>query len=541
LSGHDTILVRLTRINILIVMDGVKGLAHYASFGPGDLNTDPINGDLYFGLSELIHTLTLEGPYISRFNVTKAHRDTDVRNAADMENFRFDAHDLSVYDEIWLIGVAGPGETTPLTDSELKALSKFMESGGGVFATGDHEDLGVELNGRVPRVRSMRKWYFPTPGPLGEPVAPPAIGVDRIDTTQFGSGIHQFDNQSDDIPQKIKPALYVFSNSYFITYAYPHPLLCGPHGTITVLPDHMHEGEVITPWDMNAILTFGDESFVEYPKDKLGIQEEPKIVAWGEVVAATDPSTEEAHIGDLGHIATARSFGVIGAYDGHRVGVGRVAVDSTWHHFFDINLIGDPIAPPPKTEGFKASPSGLDALANIKTYYRNIGTWIARKDALARIFSGVAWAALHLQPLNMLVSPKRIYTSKEVMNIGSLALERMHRVAPPCTFLVALRGFEVQQEDPFPFPIPDPWPNPPRDNPPVIDPSIILKVSLGSAIVNLAKHRNKLESLQPNEAVTEIVGIVRKGILTGLNSISADIARYAQDLEKLTSKKSNTL
>ena len=69
-----------------------------------------------------------------------------------------------------------------------------------VFATGDHEDLGVKMNGRVPRVRAMRKWYFPGPGPNGEPGAPPGIGTLRIDTTQPnvpGSPTVLFDNQSD--------------------------------------------------------------------------------------------------------------------------------------------------------------------------------------------------------------------------------------------------------------------------------------------------------------------------------------------------------
>src|SRR5258708_6161783 len=80
-----------------------------------------------------------------------------------------------------------------------------MDGGGGVFATGDHEDLGVVLNGRVPRVRSMRKWYWPNPGPLGEPIAPDALGTGRIETTQPGHNetfIH-FDDQSDDIPQPL--------------------------------------------------------------------------------------------------------------------------------------------------------------------------------------------------------------------------------------------------------------------------------------------------------------------------------------------------
>jgi len=177
----------LGRINVLLVMDGIAGSAHYASFGPGDQNPDHNTGDAFFGLSEFVRTL--ESGFLPRFNVTKAHRDTDVNGAADVENFKFDAVDLSVYDEIWLFGVADTGGTAnPMTDSELAALTKFMNGGGGVFATGDHADLGVELNGRLPRVRSMRKWWFPNPGPNGEPVAPPPLGSTRIETTQLPSG-----------------------------------------------------------------------------------------------------------------------------------------------------------------------------------------------------------------------------------------------------------------------------------------------------------------------------------------------------------------
>lgn len=68
-----------------------------------------------------------------------------------------------------------------------------------------------------------------------------------------------------------------------------------------------------------------------------------------------------------------KTFGVIGAYDGHAtdMGLGRVAVDSTWHHFFDLNLIGDPgavvggdytaggVAPDStKLHGFQSTPPG---------------------------------------------------------------------------------------------------------------------------------------------------------------------------------------
>src|SRR5438093_2527534 len=87
-----------------------------------------------------------------------------------------------------------------------------------------------------------------------------------------------------------------------------------------------------------------------------------------------------------------RGLGIVGAYDGHRVGVGRVGVDSTWHHWFDINLIGDPIAPPPKNLGFNASDEGRAHLQNIKAYYRNVATWLARDTTHRNILmGGVGW------------------------------------------------------------------------------------------------------------------------------------------------------
>lgn len=83
---------------------------------------------------------------------------------------------------MWLFAVEssfGPALDAP----ELRAISEFMDGGGGIFATGDHEDLGVAMCGAIPRVRSMRKWHWPDPGPNGEPVAPSAGGPDRFDTT----------------------------------------------------------------------------------------------------------------------------------------------------------------------------------------------------------------------------------------------------------------------------------------------------------------------------------------------------------------------
>jgi len=71
-------------------------------------------------------------------------------------------------------------------------------------------------------------------------------------------------------------------------------------------------------------------------------------------------------------------YGVIGAYDGWPIGIGRVAVDSTFHHFFDINLIGDMdcLSDDPRRHGYTRAASGKAALAQIDNYHRNLAFWL---------------------------------------------------------------------------------------------------------------------------------------------------------------------
>ena len=514
------------RIHVLLVMDGAP-FGHHASFGTGDPN------DAYFGLSEFVRVL--QSGTFPVYQVTKAHRDTDPGGAADVEHFKFDAVNLSVYDEIWLFGVAATGETTnPMTDSELAALTTFMNGGGGVFATGDHEDLGVELNGRVPRVRSMRKWWFPNLGPLGEPVAPPAFGADRVETTQRrpGDTVTFFDDQSDDIPQPLWLRWYANTNSPFILSVHPHPVMCGVQGAIRVAPDHMHEGEVIVPWDLTATLTFNGENFVEYPKDALGRQWPPEVIAWGQVVAETNVSTETVHVGDPTDIANPRIFGVVGAYDGQRVGVGRVVVDSTWHHFFDINLIGDPVAPFPKTLGFNASPQGQRALSEIENYYRNIALWIARPGTLWWLFPAVIYAASRAQPLNMNVNANRKYSFADLLGIGRLGREFLLGFLPPCSTYVILWSYLVA--GPVPVIPPDPWAGRHDPGDPVfVDPLIIFEAAMGGAVVALEKARKEIDKLAPERAKDVVLRAVKEGVSHGLRELGRDMGRYAEGLEKL--------
>jgi hypothetical protein len=386
-------ILRPCRVKVLLVTDG--GL----DFSMGD-----------FGLRTFVEALrTIPGFYV-RFDITVAH----INNVSDdavmagqpgitrsIKQFKFDdpAHFTpTMYDQVWLFGIATfysrgispsgqPYPNNRLGDTELRALSEFMNGGGGLFATGDHGALGVCLGGAVPRARSMRLWGDTSPDNAINEVS--MTGPRRNDTNRPGpSPGSQFNDQSDDVPQVIAPRMYQRWTGFW-RYSYPHPLLCGSSGVIRVLPDHPHEGQCVTPTNTNITDTFAGFTVVEYPQGQNGLpQPLPEVIATSSVLAGTTAGSKQP--------TQAHTFGAISAYDGHRAGVGRVVTDATWHHFVNVNLVGDSSAPPgdPKRLGFLASPAGQIHLENIKTYFRNIAVWISRPTSLVCMRRRICWGLL---------------------------------------------------------------------------------------------------------------------------------------------------
>ncbi|MGB5456417.1 MAG: hypothetical protein WBO16_02455 [Gammaproteobacteria bacterium] len=218
----------------------------------------------------------------------------------------------------------------------------------GVFATGDHEDLGAGMRMNVPRVRNMRYWLSSEIPDIGD--------TSRLSTNLPGDNdIYEFADQSDTHPQR----LYVNYRTEAGGIGDPHSLLQGgPLGPIEVFPDHPHEGECRIPTNLNTAFTLGGDEKDEWPGVITG---GGKVVP--EMVALTMPH------GDAfpGKEALApRSFMAIVAYDGHRANRGRVSTDATWHHFENINI-----------DGTDSSRSGLqDSMGNdtpdmlkIREYY----------------------------------------------------------------------------------------------------------------------------------------------------------------------------
>jgi hypothetical protein len=333
-------------------------------------------------------------------NITNTVADA---NATLSGPFHFDdpGVDLTVYDEIWLfsdegydgtpigpIGPPGPVEPGGLTDSELAAITKFMQAGGGVFATGDHDGLGSAVGGLIPRVRFMRKWYSPDDTSPGIPPLAmtnwPGGGKTRRDTLQQSptdtatttiGGISYpeffFDDQSDDIPQPLNVLVP------------SHPVVQGATGVLMVYPDHMHEGEVMAPsGDLltqtsatDSTLSFAGAGFTEFPTIN-GYQEVP-------IILAQDTAGATPHVTMVGEgmICENNNFSadpsacdtgannVLAAYDGHTVNVGRIVTDSSFHHFLDLNLLGDPCSNiAAKQQGFNYSTSGRAVLKELDAF-----------------------------------------------------------------------------------------------------------------------------------------------------------------------------
>lgn len=416
----------------------------------------------YFGLSEVLDTLRTNPEYWVNFQVTRAHRQLDPNppaggTAADThyaphyENFRFDTppagFDLSTYDQVWFFGFnSSAGQ---LTDPELDVLFEWMDQGGGVFATGDHETLGAALCSKIPRVRSMRKWTTAQG-------VPPAGSVSRHDTLLKGhayantsSGTQEgdrytFDDESDDLPMKIRPRWYAaYGKPWQPAWPWskgrrPHPILCGRKGIINVLPDHPHEGEVVVPTVLTDTLQFnGGHEAREYP-DLGGSPLKPEIIAWARVQA-----DHGNHPDDFKGAANPKEFGAIGAYDGHKVDVGRVVTDSTWHHWFDVNLTGrmyfgtaDPggiddsmgeSTDTRKLSGFNDTPQGRAALAQIRNYFRNVAIWLSPPAKIRCMALRAFWGSLVRYPF-----VEELVGFRSLWDFGHAGLDVIGRRASKC-------------------------------------------------------------------------------------------------------------
>jgi hypothetical protein len=553
---------RACTVKALLVTDG--GL----DFGDGD-----------FGLSAFVDTLLNDGRSYVRFEITVGHLRSGVSDADVMvgktgiarsiKGFAFDVASHftpTMYDQVWLFGIetnfhngAYPnrsGNTTRypagrLGDAELDNLTAHMNLGRGIFATGDHGDLGICLGGSVDRVRNMRYWQDFGSGEVS------MGGSRRNDSNAVGHDAgSQFSDQSDDVPQQLDLKLYSAWAWVFREARYPHPVMCSPLGRIDVFPDHPHEGECRTPASLADSCRDGSP---EYPNATDGSgQVEPEVVAHGHVPAGNRAIVNNTPLKDA---TVAHDFGVVSTYDGHRASVGRVVCDSTWHHFVNVNLIGivegmgfddfprynaagvlvsgTPGTHASKHTGFLSSTSGLAVLARIKHYYVNVGVWISPAERITCMNNTLWWELLwnHRLVEATLFDPSQRFHDVSIANlrlIGVHARDVLGRVASPCqTVHFILPYFEeiyielIPHIDPW-----YPWPKSPPEPPlPWVDLDPLLDVALGSALVAL-REVYAYPDETPREFDERAAAIARHGMADGmsraLDALTTDLRGWSR-------------
>jgi len=231
----------------------------------------------------------------------------------------------SDYDQIWIMGVdAGNG----LTTAECAAISRFRATGGGVFSTRDHMDLGsslCELGGIGPA------HYFHSTNP--EPNVENRVNDDTFTTTIGWPNYHSGANGDVQVITAADPA---------------HPVLRrrgSRSGTIDRLPAHPHEGSVgAPPLDETARVIVTGRSKVSGRAFNIAVAFEPPA----------------------------------GSADG------RGWAESTFHHFCDYNWdvsLGCPsfVAEPP-SDAIAKAPGLLD---DTKDYVRNLIEWLGPRQRRA--------------------------------------------------------------------------------------------------------------------------------------------------------------
>jgi hypothetical protein len=359
-------------VDILIVVDT-------------EISTSPANN---FGIASVIELLRNTTVGCMRFRVDIALRSNEAFSVVlaptptqpKYRGFRFNSSSGGVdviekYEQIWCFGFKPSNSGSlddgqidaatalPASDTELVKLDKWMkERKGGLFGTGDHHFLGASMCRKIPRLGTMRRW-------TNADGVPPIGGTDRIDTLRPPTPVSNFqaggpsslNNSPHQGDLTVQPIRWTTWKSVYWPFLRlrkrPHPVLCHPTlGPINVMPDHAHEGLCVPNPNLGANKKFINEP--EYPPaTDGGPKPGPEIIAYG-----SNLDSDDWNFGK-GPQPGRSNNPMIAVYEGHRAGVGRVATDSTWHHWMDVNI-----------NSIRAADN--DDWKKISRYFINLAIWL---------------------------------------------------------------------------------------------------------------------------------------------------------------------
>jgi hypothetical protein len=528
--SNDPVLLPPETIKILILTEG------------GGSFIESLDQD--FSLSILVDVLNENIGLDPKIEVTKAHRASSVGPDV-LRDFRFKPRALDGFHEVWLFGILD-FSTLPLDDSEIEVLTEFMHSGGGVFATGDHDGRGTPLCGKISRVRNMRQW--------GKPLTVTSNSDQRFDTLRSGDDdIYQFTDESDDTAQEIFPIIVSgTATRSACPSAYPHPLLCSPTGVIRFLPDHRHEGTCISKPDLTQKIKLDGKDVDEYPtvnNSPSATRISPQLVA---KARADAPHTTVDNNSACFPFTQIDSFEAIVVYDGHRIqtdsdghtaNIGRVVVDSSFHHFVNMNLKGFRNSPRINTIG-----KGQLAYNDIKRYFRNIAVWLAPKPIQEDLRWRGLWRARWTYPLTEELSSFAYQNNpgqqgwETVLRIGEFMHDTLRRLGLDCeisNWISDLLNSKAPRNA-LSF-LADPWaslPNFSGGSLPLLDTRTIHTAILGGVAIQLSINHPDPFDIKRNDADIFLIGksvletAIKNGASIGVSSLQKYLTEMSQRIEQ---------
>lgn len=387
-----------------------------------------------WGLGLMLQHINARPPAFGKICIELVNRNPDEQHPAQNRLYR---ERISKYDQIWFfgvhqinrrnfnMGVLRGGPDSELDDKEVAALKDWMQigeskwnRGGGVLMTGDHANeppsdaintnkrplgrpghehghflgLGGALGHRVPRAGRLRKWEGP----------PTRFKEDSFNTLvlSFGTDVEAGALEIDRVPQQL--ILETFDEKGRPAEGgRPHPLFFYRLGqSIQIFPDHVHEGAVICPKNFNRR---------EWPEVN-NVQPRPQVVAHG-----IDKRN-------------AQLLKIVAAYNGDCAGVGRIVADSTWHHYFNVNL---------GTFRFDPDAEVGSASDQLGRYYANLVIWLSsRKARRAMACAMIDWLAHHPTILEDAGLHEQSISDEqkilEALNTGQAAFDIISPMASPC-------------------------------------------------------------------------------------------------------------
>jgi hypothetical protein len=380
-----------------------------------------------FGLGLMINHLLGHPPAFANLSITWQSRYVGATSTANNKiNVALEREEAKnePFDQVWFfslhqvnkqtfsLGVGGGGPESELDQAEFSALERRMDAGLGILVTGDHANrrpldalplaqnapcpdplrdkpflgLGRALGRCIPRAGELRDWE-------NKPTANPLHSF-NTQVVIFGRDVEtEIGFQQDATPQQLILQSFNAKGRPSLS-GQPHPLFFYRLGqAIQLYPDHLHEGAVVIPEQFNE---------PRWPS-KNGCQPKPRVIAYG-----LDKRN-------------GTKLKLIAAYDGDSVSAGRIVADSTWHHYFNVNL-----------ESFKHPGLPFSPADQIGQYYRNLALWLTpsqkrkeMRDVMAR------WLAR--QPaIAELVGPQPSKRLSDMMRTGAVARKFLAEVASTC-------------------------------------------------------------------------------------------------------------